>query len=67
MYFYFMQGQQVIPNSLLYLPSTTNYIPFVVRKTYTVVNDKENVYFSTYYGQSYPVVIKNIMLTAQLQ
>lgn len=65
MYIYFQQAQQVIPNSGFYLPNSSQYLPMTIRKSYTVNNNEEGVKFTTYYGQTYPVILKNVILTAQ--
>ena len=65
MYIYFQQGQQVISNSGFYLPNNSQYLPMTLRKSYTVNNNEEKVTFTTYYGQSYPVTLKDVILTAQ--
>jgi hypothetical protein len=65
MYIYFQQAQQVIPNSGFYLPNSSQYLPMTIRKSYTVNNNEEDVKFTTYYGQTYPVILKDVILTAQ--
>lgn len=65
MYVYFQTNQQVIQNCGFYVPSNSQFIPMVIRKAYTVSADSENVCFNTYCVQSYPVCLKNVVLTAQ--
>jgi hypothetical protein len=65
MYIYFQQAQHVIPNSGFYLPNSSQYLPMTIRKSYTVNNNEEDVKFTTYYGQTYPVILKDVILTAQ--
>lgn len=65
MYLYFQQGQQMIQNCGFYVPTNSNFIPFVVRKQHTVNANEEMINFTTYYGQSYPVTLRNVVVTAQ--
>lgn len=65
MYLYFQQGQQIIQNCGFYLPSGAQFTPITVRKLHTVANAEENIIFNTHCSQSYPVTLKNVVLTAQ--
>lgn len=55
----------MIQNCGFYVPSNSQFMPVVIRKQYTVNGNEENVTFTTYCAQSYPVVVKNPVLTAQ--
>ena len=52
-------------NSGFYAASTTNFIPYTVRKVYSVNNESETVHFSTTSASSYPFVLKNAIITAR--
>lgn len=65
MYIYFGQGQQVINSCLIYAPTNSQYIPYVIRKVHSINGNEENVTFTTYCNQSYPVSLKNVIVTAQ--
>lgn len=65
MYLYFQQGQQCIQNCGFYVPTNSQFIPFTIRKLYTVNSAEENVTFNTYCAQSYPVTLRDVILTAQ--
>lgn len=64
-YIYFNQGQQVIQNHGFYVPNNSMFMPHMIRKVHNVVNNEEAINFNTYYAQSYPVVLKNVVVTAQ--
>lgn len=64
-YIYLGQGQTLLQNAGFYVPSTTYFMPHTIRKVHSVNNDNEKVSITSYYGQSYPVVIKNFILTAK--
>lgn len=65
MYLYFQQGQQCMQNCGFYVPSNSQFFPFVVRKLHTVNSDEENVTFTTYCANSYPIVLRNVVVSAQ--
>lgn len=52
-------------NSGFYAASTTNFLPYTVRKVYTVNNESETVHFSTNAAGSYPFVLRNAIITAR--
>jgi hypothetical protein len=64
-YIYFQQGQQCIQNNVILVPTNSQYIPFTIKKVYTVNSAEENVVFNTYCTTSYPVKLKNIVLSAK--
>lgn len=39
MYIYFGQGQQLINSCLIYTPTNSQYIPFVIRKLHNISNN----------------------------
>jgi hypothetical protein len=66
MYIYFQQGQQqLIQNCGFYVPNGTHYFPVVVRKIYEVKLDNEKTTFTTSSASSYPIKLRNIILSAQ--
>lgn len=65
MYLYFGQGQQCMQNCGFYVPTNNQFLPFVVRKVHTVNGAEENVSFTTYCANSYPIVLKNVVVSAQ--
>jgi len=65
-YLYFGQGQLLMQNfSGFYVPTTTHFIPHTIRKIHTVTNEFENVQFTTYCADSYPITIRNAVITAK--
>jgi len=64
-YIYFNQGEQVIQNCGFYLPSTSQFMPHTIRKIHTVKEDNEAASFTTYCTNSYPVTLKNCIITAR--
>ena len=65
MYIYLNQGQTIMQNAGFYVPSNSNFIPQTVRKVHTVTAQTEDVSFTTYYANSYPVTIRNAIITAK--
>ena len=64
LYLYFGQTQTVLPN-YFYAPNNSTFIPLIFRKLHNVTNDGEQVVFNTYCNQSYPVSVRDVILTAQ--
>ena len=64
-YLYLNQGQALMQNSGFYEPTTSNYVPHIIKKIHNVGSDMEEVKITNYYGQSYPVTIRNFILTAK--
>ena len=52
-------------NSGFYAASTTNFLPYTVRKVYTVNGESEVVHFSTSAANSYPFLLRNAIITAR--
>ena len=52
-------------NSGFYAASTSNFIPYTVRKIYTVNAESEVVHFSTTAANSYPFFLRNAIITAR--
>lgn len=65
LYLYFNQGQALMQNSGFYVPNPSHFIPFTVRKIHEVIGENENVSFTTYCANSYPVTIRNAIITAR--
>jgi hypothetical protein len=65
MYIYFNQGQTVMQNAGFYVPQNANFSPHTVRKIHTVTAENETVSFTTYYANSYPITIRNAIITAK--
>ena len=65
-YLYFNQGQQFIQNCGFYLPNSTSFFPYTIRKLHTVTANEEVINFNTYCAQSYPVTLKNVVVTSQM-
>jgi hypothetical protein len=64
-YLYLNQGVSLMQNAGFYVPSAAHFIPHTVRKIHQVTADHENVCFSTYYGNSYPILVRNAIVTAK--
>ena len=65
MYIYFQESQQIVQHSGFYVPSPKSYTSMLLRKSYVVNYDEEDIQFSTFSCQGYPVVLRNVILTAQ--
>lgn len=65
MYIYFNQSQQIMQNCGFYVPSGQNYLPVTLRKVHNVESDGQTVTFNTYCAHSYPIHLKNVVVTAQ--
>ena len=66
LYLYFNQGEALMSNSGFYVPTGSNWIPCTVRKIYNITDDTKEVSFTTSSASSYPVTLKNRIITAQL-
>jgi hypothetical protein len=64
-YVYFNQGEQVIQNCGFYAPTTTQFMAHTIRKVHTVKNESEIASFTTNSTTSYPVTLKNCIITAR--
>ena len=64
-YLYFNQGQTLMQNCGFYVPTTTHFIPHTVRKIHAVTNESETVQFTTYCANSYPITVRNAVVTAK--
>lgn len=65
LYLYLNEGGSLFPNAGFYSPTSANFIPHTVRKVHTVANESEKVNFMTYCANSYPVTIRNAIITAK--
>ena len=65
LYIYLNQGESLMQNAGFYVPNNTNFIPYTIRKIYSVANESQVVQFNTYYASSYPVTIRNAIITAK--
>jgi hypothetical protein len=65
-YLYINQGEAIMTNSGFYVPAGSNWLPYIIRKTYTVTDDYREISFTTNAGSSYPVILRNRIITAQL-
>ena len=66
MYLYLNQGQiSLLANCAIYVPNQTQYIPFTYRKVHTVTENSQKLSLQTYCTGSYPVAIKNAIVTAR--
>ena len=61
----FFNNTQMIQNSAFYAPNNHQYIPYVFRKIHYAMSEGEVVNFNTYCAQSYPISVKNAIVTAQ--
>ena len=64
-YLYLNQGQQVIQNCGWYMPASGVWTPYTVCKQHTVGSVEEEVSFTTYYANSYRIVVQNAIITAK--
>ena len=62
---YLNQGEALMTNSGFYVPAGSNWVPCTVRKIYTVIEDNKEVSFTTSSASSYPVMLRNRIITAQ--
>ena len=65
LYIYLNEGGTLFQNAGFYSPTAANFIPHTIRKVYSVVNESEDVRFMTYCANSYPVTIRNAIITAK--
>ncbi len=65
LYLYLNQGEGVMTNSGFYVPAGSNWVPCTVRKIYNVIEDNKEVAFTTNSASSYPVTLRNRIITAQ--
>ena len=66
MYVYLNQGQiPLLANCAVYVPNSANYIPFTLRKVHTVSENLQTLSLQTYCTASYPVNIRNSIVTAR--
>lgn len=66
LYIYVNQGQQMLQNAGFYTPTSGYFMPHVLRKVHSVNSDNEMVTINTSGASSYPVTIKNFVITARL-
>lgn len=52
-------------NAGFYTASSAHFLPYTVRKIYSVNNEAETVHFSTNAASSYPIVLRNAIITAR--
>lgn len=52
-------------NSGFYVPTTSYFMPHTLRKVHSVNNNEEVVNINTYYASSYPVTLRNVVVTAK--
>ena len=64
-YIYFRQGEALITNSGFYMPNSQHFIPFTFRKVFNLEQDTETISFTTYCAQSYPINVRNAIITAR--
>lgn len=64
MYLYFQQTTPMLPN-YFYTQNVQNFIPLTFRKAHTVQIEGEALNFNLYCVQSYPVAVRDVVLTAQ--
>ena len=65
-YLYMNKGMKAVsPSGLIYTPTTSHYVPITIRTNYKSTRGQENVVFDTYYGATYPITTKNVILTAK--
>jgi hypothetical protein len=64
-YVYLNQGESVIQNCGYYVPTTSQFMPHTIRKIHTVKADNDTVSFTTNSTSSYPVTLKNCIITAR--
>ena len=64
MYIY-LNGREFIQYEGFYSPAPYQFLPRTIEKMYEVVNDGESISISTNYCDSYPVTVRNFVLTAK--
>jgi hypothetical protein len=52
-------------NSGFYVPTNSNFIAHTVRKVHEVNSDTEVAAFTTYCANSYPITVRNAIITAK--
>ena len=65
LYIYLNEGGNLMPNCGFYVPNNTNFTAHTIRTVHVVNQETESVSFNTYYAGSYPVTIKNAIITAR--
>ena len=64
-YVYFKQGEALMTNCGFYVPNGQHFMPHTFRKVHTVNEESENVTFTTYCATSYPIQVRNAIITAR--
>lgn len=66
LYVYMNNGQvNVLQNCGFYVSTSSYFMPHTLRKVHQTKSDNEVVTIQTYYAQSYPVTIKNFIISAK--
>lgn len=52
-------------NQGFYVPSNTCFIPHTLKKVHNVTKEEEVININTHYGNSYPAIFKNVVVTAK--
>lgn len=61
----YLGTEAIISNAGFYVPTTVQFMPFTVRIIKTVTEDDKELSFTTYSANSYPVILRNKIITAQ--
>lgn len=64
-YLYFGEGGSILPNCGYYVPNSSHFIAHTIRKVHTVTQNVENVSFTTYCANSYPITVRNAIIVAK--
>ena len=64
-YLYVNQGQQMLQNAGFYAPTSSYFMPHVIQKSHNVNSESEVVNINTYQANSYPVTLKNVVISAK--
>lgn len=61
----YLDSESIITNAGFYVPTTSQYMPFTIRIIKTITEDEKNISFTTNSASSYPVILRNRIITAQ--